>query len=90
VSGLINPSPQTSQHTYRQKTDIFGKLLKYITIISHLCENPQNAPNPASVLLRTGHLRLVKRPSLPAATAILPMAHLRKRRGRLSNRRVVL
>ncbi|WP_296069504.1 hypothetical protein, partial [uncultured Agrobacterium sp.] len=23
VSGLINPSPQTSQHTHRQKTDIF-------------------------------------------------------------------
>ncbi|WP_210217209.1 hypothetical protein, partial [Agrobacterium pusense] len=34
VSGLINPSPQTSQHTYRQKTDIFGKSLKYMGIIS--------------------------------------------------------
>ncbi|MCZ7443777.1 hypothetical protein O8B94_14535, partial [Agrobacterium rhizogenes] len=27
VSGLINPSPQTSQHTHRQKTDIFIKPL---------------------------------------------------------------
>ncbi|WP_296071300.1 hypothetical protein, partial [uncultured Agrobacterium sp.] len=28
VSGLINPSPQTSQHAHRQKTDIFSKSLK--------------------------------------------------------------
>ncbi|WP_206696106.1 hypothetical protein, partial [Agrobacterium leguminum] len=27
VSGLINPPNQTSQHTLRQKTDIFIKLL---------------------------------------------------------------
>ncbi|WP_211942450.1 hypothetical protein, partial [Agrobacterium tumefaciens] len=28
VSGLIRDHPQTSQHTYRQKTDIFAKRMK--------------------------------------------------------------
>jgi len=53
-------------------------------------QKPTECAKSRERLLRTGHLRLLKRPSLPAATAILPVAHLRKRRGRLSNRRVVL
>jgi hypothetical protein len=37
VSGLINPPHQTSQHTHRQKTDIFIKPL--ISIHSFVVRN---------------------------------------------------
>ncbi|WP_206696110.1 hypothetical protein, partial [Agrobacterium leguminum] len=45
VSGLINPPNQTSQHTLRQKTDIFIKLLILLGSFVNRSENKRKKQN---------------------------------------------